>query len=196
MVRKWGAAAVLMGVLAGCSSATDGQGAPQAGPGSSTQGLPVPGSSAQGLPVPVEPTATGPTTTPTTPPATPPATTSAPTTPAPTPAPTTGPAGRGCPADVIRTLPGARSATLVAGFGTTRFRLYFCRTDRGQLYYRGISRAAPKQATTIPATTIPGGYQARKVFEGDTYVYRVTPARLVVTKNGKPLFTDRVTSTL
>lgn len=181
MVRRWAAAAVLVGVLAGCSSATGGQGTSEAGPASS----------AQGLPVPVEPTGAAPT-------ATPPPTTSAPPTtpPATTPAPTTGPAGRPCPADVVRTLPGAGPATLVAGFGTSRFRLFFCRTDRGQLYYRGISRAAPKQATTIAATTIPGGYQARKVFEGDTFVYQVTPARLLVLKNGKPLFTDPVTSTL
>jgi hypothetical protein len=94
----------------------------------------------------------------------------------------------------VATLPGP--ATLVAGFGTTRFRLYFCRTDGGQLYYRGISRADPKQATTLPATTIPGGYQARKVVDGHLFVYQVVQRRLLVTRDGKRILTDTVTATL
>lgn len=185
MVWRWGAAAVLVGVLAGCSSSAGGDGAPAAGPASTVQGLPVPAERTNAAPS---------TTTPPPPTTAAPSTTAAP--PTTRPAPTTGPAGRPCPADVVRTLPGARPATLVAGFGTTRFRVYFCRTDRGRLYYRGISRANPKQATTIAARTISGGYEASTVFQGDAFVYRVSQGRLLVTKNGTLLFTDPVTSTL
>lgn len=189
MVRRWGATAVLVGVLAGCSSTTGGEGAAD----------PAPASLPTGLPVPAEPTTAVPTTTPTTaPPTTAPPTTTPPTTTPPTtaPVPPASPAGRPCPADVTRTLPGGGPATLVAGFGTTRFRLFYCRTDRGALYYRGISRANPARATTLPARTIPGGYEAQGTENGDTYVYRVAQRRLTVTKNGAPLFTDPVTSTL
>jgi hypothetical protein len=164
---------VLLGLLAGCESATSGRGAPEAAATSAT-------SAAPGLPVPDDPTEE-PTTTPA----------PTPTTPAQTSA-----AGRPCPADVARTLPGAGPATLVAGFGTSRFRLYFCRTDSGQLYYRGISRANAKQATTLAAKTIPGGYEARNVFRGDLFVYRVTRIRLTVTENGKQILADPVTATL
>ncbi|HST64797.1 MAG TPA: hypothetical protein VLM05_06385 [Mycobacteriales bacterium] len=182
MVRRWTAAAVvLVGLLAGCSSATDGRGAPEGAPTSTPEGLPVPSD-------PVEPTTPAGTT--------PAGTTPAGTTPAgTTPAPATSPAGRPCPADVTRTLPGGGPATLVAGYGTTRFRLFFCRSDRG-LYYRGISRADPSRATTLPARTVSGGYEAVGTENGDTFVYRVAQRRLSVTKNGKPLFTDPVTSTL
>ena len=64
----------------------------------------------------------------------------------------------------------------------------------GRLFYRGISRAGP--AVTLPATTVPGGYEARTVAEGSTFVYRVTPARLVVTRDGKQILADPVTGTL
>lgn len=191
MVARWGAAVILVGVLAGCSSATDGQGAPNAAPLTTAQGLPVPDDRVEPTSAPAtdEPPTSAPATSePTSAPATTPPVT--------TPAPTIGPAGRACPADVARTLPGGGPATLVAGFGTTRFRVFFCRTDGGALYYRGISRANAARATTLAARTIPGGYEARGAENGDTFVYRVTPQRLTVTKNGAPLFTDPVTSTL
>lgn len=183
---------VLVGLLAGCSSATDGDGAPNAAPSTTAQGLPVPddrvGSTASAPDTTGQPTSAPATSAPATtvPPTTPPAT---------TPAPTLGPTGRACPADVTRTLPGGGPATLAAGYGTPRFRLFLCRTDGGALYYRGISRTSGR-ATTLAARTVPGGYEARGTENGDTFVYRVTPQRLTVTQNGKPLFTDPVTSTL
>jgi hypothetical protein len=175
MVRRWVPAAVLMGLLAGCSSTTGGTGSPEAAPATSAPpGLPVPDD-------PTEPPATS----------TPPPTTTAPaTTP---PAPT--PAGPRCPADVAATMPGAGPATLVAAFRTARFRLYFCRTAGSQLYYRGISRADPRQATTLPARTIPGGYEARAEVDGDVFVYRVAQRRLVVTKNGTRILAETATAT-
>lgn len=167
MLRRGVPAVVLLGLLAGCgSSSTSGRGTPEA--------VPVPGTSApQGLPVPDDPTQ-------------PPTTTAAPPTTAPTTAPPTAPPGRPCPADVAATLPGHPSAILVAGFTTSRFRLY----------YRGISRAAPAQATTLPARTIPGGYQAGTVVKGDAFVYRVAQRRLIVTKNGRQILADPITGVL
>ena len=192
MVPRWGAAVILVGVLAGCSSTTDGEGAPNAAPLTTAQGLPVPDDRVEptSAPAPSEPAPSSPAPSSPAPPA--PATTP----PVTTPAPTTGPAGRACPADVARTLPGGGPATLVAGFGTARFRLFICRTDRGALYYRGISRADAARATTLAARTVPGGYEARGTENGDTFVYRIAQGRLSVTKNGSPLFTDPVTSTL
>lgn len=180
MGRRWVPAVVLLGLLAGCgSSSTSGRGTPEAAAVSRSSAPP-------GLPVPEDPTQP-----PTTPPA-PPSTTPVP---PPTTLPPTTPAGRPCPADVAATLPGSPSATLVAGFQTSRFRLYFCQAA-GRLYYRGISRADARQATTLPARTIPGGYEASAVVKGDAFVYRVAQGRLLVTKNGRQILADPVTATL
>jgi hypothetical protein len=177
MLRRWAPVVVLLGLLTGCESTTAGRGTPAAAPAPATstpQGLPVPDDPAEPATTSAAPSTAPPTTTP----------------------PRTTPAGRPCPADVARTLPGSQPATLVAGFGTTRFRLYFCRTVDGQLYYRGISRADAKQATTLAAKTIPGGYEARTVVDGNVFVYRVAQRRLVVTQNGKQIVVDAITSTL
>lgn len=175
---RWVPGIVLVGLVAGCGSTTDGHGTPEAAPTSTPQGLPVPDD-------PTEPATTSP-----------PVPTPTPRTPTPTTPPRTTPAGRPCPAGVARTLPGSPAATLVAGFQTTRFRVYFCRTAPGQLFYRGISRADAEQATTLAATTVPGGYEARTVVDGHLFVYRVAQRRLLVSRDGKQILTDTVTATL
>jgi hypothetical protein len=186
MVRRWALALVLLGLLAGCRSSTAGQSTP-APKGSTSPGLPVP---AEATPA---PTATSATTAPAT---TAPATT-APTTTPPVATPSrTVPAGRPCPSDVAATLPDSRSATLVAGFRTSRFQLYYCRTTGGQLYYRGINRADTAKATTLPARTIAGGFEARGVEDGSVFVFRVAQGRLLVIQDGKPIFVDRIITTL
>lgn len=189
MVRGWAPVLVLLGLLAGCGSPTAGHGTPEAAP---VRG----GSTSPGLPVPDEPTE------PATTSAAPPPTTTAPTTTAPTTTPPvatpsrTDPAGRPCPADVAATLPDSRSATLVAGFRTSRFRLYYCRTAGGQLYYRGISRADAAKATTLPARRIAGGFEARGLEEGSVFVFRVAQGRLFVIQDGKQIFVDPIIATL
>jgi hypothetical protein len=110
--------------------------------------------------------------------------------------PRTDPAGRPCPADVAATLPNSRSATLVAGFRTSRFRLYYCRTAGGQLYYRGISRADAAKATTLPARRIAGGFEAQGREEGSVFVFRVAQGRLFVIQDGKQIFVDQIIATL
>jgi hypothetical protein len=189
MVRRWAPVLVLLGLLGGCGSPPAAHLTPEA--------TPVPGGSTSlGLPVPDEPTQ------PATTSAAPPPTTTAPTTTAPTTTPPvatpprTAPAGRPCPADVAATLPDSRSATLVAGFRTSRFRLYYCRTAGGQLYYRGISRADAAKATTLPARRIAGGFEARGLEEGSVFVFRVTQGRLFVIQDGKQIFVDRIMTTL
>jgi len=189
MVRRWAPVLVLLALLAGCGSPTAGHGTPEA--------TPIPrGSTSPGLPVPDEPTE------PATTSAAPPPTTTAPTTTPPTTTPPvatpprTAPAGRPCPADVAATLPDSRSATLVAGFRTSRFRLYYCRTAGGQLYYRGISRADAAKATTLPARRIAGGFEARGREEGSVFVFRVAQGRLFVIQDGKQIFVDRIIATL
>lgn len=172
---------VVLGLLAGCGSSTAGRGTPEAGPTRATSQPP-------GLPVPVEPTETSTASSPA------PPTSTVPTT-VPTTVPPTTPAARPCPADVARTLPGSRPAALVAGFTTARFRLYFCRTGDGRLFYRGVSRADATQATTLPARTVPGGYEARAVVDGRAYVYRVVQRRLVVTRDGKRILAEAATAT-
>jgi hypothetical protein len=114
----------------------------------------------------------------------------------PSPSPSPSVAGRPCPSSVAATLPGGRGAVLVAGYETRRFRIYYCRSLAGTLYYRGISKSAPAQAVTIPATRIPGGYEARRTVDGSTFVYRVTAGRLLVTQDGRTILTDSVVGTL
>ena len=184
MVRRWASALVLLGLLAGCESTPAGDGTPEAAP------VPA-GSTSRGLPVPDEPTEPAITS------AAPPPTTTAPTTTSPVAtAARTAPAGRRCPADVAATLPDSRPATLIAGFRTSRFRLYYCRTAGGQLYYRGISRADAAKATTLPARRIAGGFEARGVEAGSVYVFRVAQGRLFVIQDGKQIFVEPIIATL
>ena len=184
MLRRWAPVLVLLGLLAGCGSPAAGRGTPEA--------TPVPGASTSpGLPVPDEPAEPA-----TTSAAPRPATTAPTTTPPAATPPRTAPAGRPCPADVAATLPDSRSATLVAGFRTSRFRLYYCRTTGGQLYYRGINRADAANATTLPARRIAGGFEARGVEEGSVFVFRVTQGRLFVIQDGKQIFVDPIIATL
>ena len=189
MVRRWAPVLVLLGLLAGCGSTTAGHDTPEAAPvpgGSTSPGLPVPDDR-------TEPATTS---------AAPPPTTTAPTTTAPTTTPPVGtppraaPAGRSCPADVAATLADSRSATLVAGFRTSRFRLYYCRTAGGQLYYRGINRADATKATTLPARRIAGGFEARGMEKGSVIVFRVAQGRLFVIQDGKQIFVDPIIATL
>ena len=192
MVRRWAPALVLVGLLAGCESTPAGDGTPEAAP------VPA-GSTSPGLPVPDEPTVPATTSAappPTAPTMTAPATTAPATTPPVATPPRTAPAGRRCPADVAATLPDSRSATLIAGFRTSRFRLYYCRTAGGRLYYRGISRADAAKATTLPARTIAGGFEARGVEAGSVYVFRVAQGRLLVIQDGKQIFVDPIIATL
>jgi hypothetical protein len=183
VVRRWAPALVLLGLLAGCESTPADDGTPEAAP--------VPAGS--GLPPPDEPT--GPATTS----AAPPPTTTAPTRTPPVATPTrTAPASRRCPADVAATLPGSRPATptLIAGFRTSRYQVYYCRTAAGQLYYRGINRADAAKATTLPARRIAGGFEARGVEAGSVYVFRVAQGRLSVIQDGKQIFVDPIIATL
>jgi hypothetical protein len=103
------------------------------------------------------------------------------------------PAGaRPCPDAVAAALPGGGPAVLVAAYETSRFRLYYCRTSAGQLYYRGVSRIDPSGVVTLPATEIAGGYEARTTANGSAFVYRVVSRALVVIQDGRVIRTDPV----
>ena len=107
--------------------------------------------------------------------------------------PTTSPAAvRPCPAAVAAALPGGGPAGLVAGYETARFRLYFCRTEDGQLYYRGVSRTDPAGVVTVPASPIAGGFEARRTADGSTFVYQVEARVLRVFQDGILLLADPV----
>jgi hypothetical protein len=111
--------------------------------------------------------------------------------PSPSVVPTTKPpAARPCP--VAATLPDGRNAVLVAGYETKRFRVYYCRTTTGALYYHGASKTAATQTVTIPATPIPGGYEAHRTVDGHTFVYRVAANTLTVLRDGRTILTDPV----
>jgi hypothetical protein len=108
------------------------------------------------------------------------------------PAPPTTDGARPCPDAVARALPGAGPAELVAGYETSRFRLYYCRTADGTLYYRGVSKTDPKGVLTLPAHPVAGGYEAIRVANGSTFVYQVVSGALRVTQDGRLLRVDRV----
>jgi hypothetical protein len=109
-----------------------------------------------------------------------------------TPAPA-GPIGtRRCPEAVAAALPDRPDAVLVAGYETARFRLYYCRTAAGRLYYHGVSKANPAHSATLPATAIPGGFEARTTAGGSTYVYRVVAGELIVIQDGAVIRVDPV----
>ena len=114
------------------------------------------------------------------------------------PAATTSPAavpsadGRPCPDSVAAALPGGGPADLIAGYETARFRLYFCRTDDGALYYRGVSRVDPGGAVTVPAYPIADGFEARRTVDGSTFVYQVKARVLRVFQDGTLLRADPV----
>jgi hypothetical protein len=191
LTRSVLAAAVLAGLAAcGSGSANDDAG-PSPGISIGTPALPAPTE--------VEPTDAGdvPIGPPNPTPATGSAGRSGPATTVPGPATATvvpdPPAGaRPCPDAVAAALPGGGPAVLVAAYETSRFRLYYCRTSAGQLYYRGVSRIDPSGVVTLPATEIAGGYEARTTANGSAFVYRVASRALVVIQDGRVLRTDPV----
>ena len=181
--------AVALGTLTGCGpGATDrrSESSPTTA-AASTRSLPVPDDSQVPL-GPTEPTASAGTSDPTTTqtPAGPPARTP----------PTPAGAGRPCPAAVAATLPAVRGALLVAGYETNRFRLYYCQTPAGRLYYHGVSKADPTHVVTLPGAAIPGGYEARALAEGHAYIYRVVGGNLIVVEDGTVIRTDPVIGNL
>ena len=116
------------------------------------------------------------------------------TTPDATTSPAAAPSGEGrpCPDAVAAALPGGGPAGFVAGYETDRFRVYFCRTEDGQLYYRGVSRIDPASAVTVPAYPIAGGFEARRTAAGSTFVYQVKARVLRVFQDGALLRADPV----
>jgi hypothetical protein len=103
-------------------------------------------------------------------------------------APPSGAPGPRCPAEGSHGVPGGPQATYIAGYQTAGFRIYFCRGTDQRVYYRGVSRADPTSAVTLPAAAVPGGFEARTVGEdGRSYVYRVAGGRLVVRRDGAVL---------
>ena len=93
-------------------------------------------------------------------------------------------------------LPAGRDAVLVAGYETSRFWLYYCRTAAGRLYYHGVSKANPAHTATLAATAVPGGFEARTTVSGSTYVYRVVAGKLVVIQDGAVIRVDPVLGAL
>jgi hypothetical protein len=171
--RRVAIAVAVMGLLAGCGSRTI-QGAGQPAPvitGSGDTAAPT-----TAAPSPSPPPVPTPTPTPT---------------PMPSPTPTV-PGARPCPDAVARALPGAGPAELVAGYETARFRLYYCRTADGTLYYRGVSRSDPNGVLTLPAHPIPGGYEATRFAAGSVFVYQVVDRVLRVSRDGRVLRVDPV----
>lgn len=181
------AAAVLAGMLAGCQSESAGRGSPEALPTSAapaTSQLPVPDDSE--IPTGTPPGGSGPTAT---------TSTAAPRTTVPS--TTTPPGGaRPCPSAVAARLPAGRGAVLEAGYETSRFRLYYCRTADGRLFYHGVSKADSTQVVTLPATAIPGGYEARTTADGSSYLYRVAGGTLTVVRDGAVIRRDPVIGAL
>ena len=96
------------------------------------------------------------------------------------------------PDAVAAALPGGGPAALVAGYETARFRVYFCRTGDGALYYRGVSRTDPAGVVTVPAYPIADGFEARRTAAGSTFVYQVKARVLRVFQDGTLLRADPV----
>jgi hypothetical protein len=85
-------------------------------------------------------------------------------------------------------VPGGTSAAYVVGYQTATFRLYYCRGTDGTVYYRGVSKANPARAVTLPATPIAGGFEATNhASDGHTYLYRVADGRLIIARDGMVL---------
>ncbi|MEG4532072.1 hypothetical protein [Microcoleus sp. D2_18a_D3] len=84
----------------------------------------------------------------------------------------------GCPRD-----------QMVQFFATPNFSIYICKTQEGDIFYRGLSKINGTQINVMQVTAgDDGSYEATN----GNIIYSINPQRLQVRQNGKVILTEAV----
>ncbi|MEG4232782.1 hypothetical protein QUA40_11825 [Microcoleus sp. Pol11C3] len=89
----------------------------------------------------------------------------------------------------IAQVEGCPRAEMVQSFATPNFSIYICKTQEGDIFYRGLSKINGSQINVMQVTTGDDGtYEATN----GNIIYSINPDRLQVRQNGKVILTEAV----
>ena len=89
----------------------------------------------------------------------------------------------------IAQVEGCPRAQMVQSFATPNFSIYICKTQEGDIFYRGLSKINGTQINVMQVTTGDDGtYEATN----GNIIYSINPQRLQVRQNGKVILTEAV----
>ncbi|MEG5019648.1 MULTISPECIES: hypothetical protein [unclassified Microcoleus] len=89
----------------------------------------------------------------------------------------------------IAQVEGCPRAEMVQFFATPNFSIYICKTQEGEIFYRGLSKINGTQINVMQVTTGDDGtYEATN----GNIIYSINPQRLQVRQNGKVILTEAV----
>jgi len=89
----------------------------------------------------------------------------------------------------IAQVEGCPRAQMVQFFATPNFSIYICKTQEGDIFYRGLSKINGSQINVMQVTTGDDGtYEATN----GNIIYSINPERLQVRQNGKVILTEAV----
>ncbi|NQE33070.1 hypothetical protein [Microcoleus asticus] len=89
----------------------------------------------------------------------------------------------------IAQVEGCPRAEMVQSFATPNFSIYICKTQEGDIFYRGLSKINGSQINVMQVTTGDDGtYEATN----GNIIYSINPQRLQVRQNGKVILTEGV----
>ena len=89
----------------------------------------------------------------------------------------------------IAQVEGCPRAEMVQSFATPNFSIYICKTQEGDIFYRGVSKINGTQINVMQVTTgDDGSYEATN----GNIIYSINPQRLQVRQNGKVILTEAV----
>jgi hypothetical protein len=89
----------------------------------------------------------------------------------------------------IAQVEGCPRAEMVQSFATPNFSIYICKTQEGDIFYRGLSKINGTQINVMQVTTGEDGtYEATN----GNIIYSINPERLQVRQNGKVILTEAV----
>lgn len=84
---------------------------------------------------------------------------------------------------------GCPRAEIVESYETANFYAYICRTQQGELFYRGLSKRDGSQINVMNVTS---GDDGTYYATNDEVTYSVNPNRLQVTQNGSVILNEAV----
>jgi hypothetical protein len=89
----------------------------------------------------------------------------------------------------IAQVEGCPRAEMVQSFATPNFSIYICKTQEGDIFYRGVSKINGTQINVMQVTTgDDGSYEATN----GNIIYSINSQRLQVRQNGKVILTEAV----
>ena len=89
----------------------------------------------------------------------------------------------------IAQVSGCPRAEMVESFATANFSVYICKTQQGDLFYRGVSKDNGSQINVMQVTT---GDDGTYYATNRNVIYSINPERLQVKENGKVILTEAV----